>query len=70
MLYYFVNRCKLNRRLILKFGLEVLLNIPYSLTKDIEHFSFFKKEIVIVNIKLSLYINSLIFKNRVYPVRQ
>ena len=70
ILYYFINRCKLNRRLILKLSLKVLLGVPYSLTKDIKHFSFFKKEIVIVNIELSLYLNPLIFKNRVYSVKQ
>ena len=70
MLYYFINRYKLNRRFILKLNLKVLLGIPYSLTKDIEHFSFFKKEMVIVNIELSLYLNPLILKSRVYPVKQ
>ena len=70
MLYYLINRYKLNRRLIFKLSLKVLLGIPYSLTKDIEHFGFFKKEIVVVNIELFLYLNPLIFKSRVYPVRQ
>ena len=69
MLYYFINRYKLNRKLILKLNLEVLLGIPYSLTKDIEYFSFFKKEIVVVNIELSLYLNPPIFKGRVYPIK-
>ena len=50
MLYYLINRYKLNRRIILKLSLEVLLGVPCSLTKDIEHFSFFKKEMVVVNI--------------------
>ena len=44
----------------------MLLDIPYNLTKEIKYFSFFKKEIVTVNIELFLYLNSLIFKNRVY----
>ena len=70
MLYYLINKYKLNRKFVLKFSLKVLLSIPYSLTKDIEHFSFFKKEIVIVNTELSLYLNPLIFKSRVYPIRQ
>ena len=51
MLYYLVNEYKLNKRLVLKLSLEVLLGVPYSLTKDIEHFGFFKKEIVVVNIE-------------------
>ena len=70
ILYYLINGYKLNRRIILKLNLKVLLGVPYSSTKDIEHFSFFKKEIVIVNTELSLYLNPLILKNRVYPVRQ
>ena len=70
MLYYFVNRYKLNKKLILKFSLKVLLSVPYSLTKDIKYFNFFKKEIVIVNTELSLYLNPPIFKNKVYPIRQ
>jgi hypothetical protein len=47
-----------------------MLGISYSLTKDIEHLSFFKEEMVIINIELSLYLNPLILKGRVYPVRQ
>ena len=70
MLYYLVNRYKLNKRLILKLSLKVLLGVLCNSTKDIEHFSFFKKEMVIVNIELSLYLNPLIFKSRVYPVKQ
>jgi len=67
--YYLINRYKLNRRLVLKLGLKVLLGVPNSLTKKVEHFSFFKKEIVIVNAELSLYLNPLIFKGRVYSVK-
>ena len=70
MLYYLINECKLNRRIILKFSLEVLLGVPYSLTKNIKHFSFFKKEMVVVNIKFSLYLNPPILKSRVYPIKQ
>ena len=69
MLYYFINKYKLNRGLVLKLGLKVLLGITNSLTKEVEHFSFFKKEIVIVNTELSLYLNPLILKDRVYPIR-
>ena len=61
MLQHFIYRYKLNRRLVFKFSLKVLLSIPYNLTK---------KKIVVVNIELSLYLNPLIFKSRVYPVRQ
>jgi hypothetical protein len=48
----------------------VLLGVPSSLTKEVEHLSFFGKEIVIVNAELSLYLNPLIYKGRVYPIRQ
>ena len=69
MLYYLINRYKLDRRLVLKLGLKVPLGVPSSLTKEVEYFSFFRKEIVIVNTELSLYLNPLIFKNRVYSIR-
>jgi hypothetical protein len=67
--YYLINRYKLDRRVILKLGLEVSLGVPSSLTKEVEHFSFFRKEIVIVNAELSLYLNPPILKGRVYPIR-
>jgi hypothetical protein len=70
MLYYFISRYKADRRFILKFSLKVTLGISYSLTKDIKHLSFFKEEIVIINTKLSLYLNPPILKGRVYPIRQ
>jgi len=66
--YYLVNRYKLDRGLILKFGLKVPLGVSYSLTKEVKHFSFFGKEIVIVNAELSLYLDPPILKGRVYPV--
>ena len=69
MPYYLVNRYKLNRGLVLKFGLKVPLGVSYSSTKEVEYFSFFRKEIVIVNAELSLYLNPLILKGRVYPIR-
>ena len=69
MLYYFINRYKLNWGLVLKLGLKVLLGVPSGLTKEAEYFSFFRKEIVMVNMELSLYLNPLIFKDRVYPIR-
>jgi len=67
--YYLVNRYKLDRGIVLKLGLKVPLGVPYGSTKEVEHFSFFRKEIVIVNVELSLYLNPLILKGRVYPVR-
>jgi len=67
--YYLINRYKLERGIVLKLGLEVPLGIPSSLTKEVEYFSFFRKEIVIVNVELSLYLNPLILKGRVYPIR-
>jgi len=68
--YYLINRCKLDRGVILKLGLKVPLGVPSGSTKEVEYFSFFRKEIVIVNAELSLYLNSLILKGRVYPIRQ
>jgi hypothetical protein len=70
MLYYLINRYKADRRFILKFSLKVILGISYSLTKDIKHLGFFKEEIVIINMELSLYLNPPILKGRVYPVKQ
>ena len=70
MLYYRVNRYKSDRGIVLKLGLKVPLGVPYSLTKEVEYFSFFRKEIVIVNTEFSLYLNPPILKGRVYPIRQ
>ena len=69
MPYYLINRYKLDRGIVLKLSLEVPLGVPSSSTKEVEHFSFFGKEIVIVNAELSLYLNPPILKGRVYPVR-
>jgi len=66
--YYLINGCKSDRGIVLKLGLKVPLGVPYSLTKEVKHFGFFGKEIVIVNTELPLYLNPLIFKGRVYPV--
>jgi len=62
MLYYLISRYKLDRQLILKLSLEVLLGVPNGLTKKVECFSFFRGKIVIVNIKLFLYLDSLVLK--------
>ncbi len=70
MPYYLINRCKLDRGLVLKFGLKVPLGVSYGSTKEVEYFGFFRKEIVVVNAELSLYLNPLILKGRVYPIRQ
>ena len=59
----------MDRKIILKFGLKVILGISYSLIKDIEHLGFFREKIVIVNIEFFSYLNPLIFKNRVYFIR-
>ena len=45
------------------------LGIPYSLTKDIKHFGFIRGEIVIINTEFSSYLNPLILKGRVYPIK-
>jgi len=68
--YYLINRYKLDRGIVLKLGLKVPLGIPYSSTKEVEHFGFFRKEIVVVNAELSLYLNPPIFKGRVYSIGQ
>jgi len=70
VLYYLINRYKSDRGVVLKLGLKVPLGVPYSLTKEVEYFSFFRKEMVIVNVELSSYLNPLILKGRVYPIRQ
>jgi len=70
VLYYLINRYKLDRGIVLKLGLKVPLGVPNSLTKKVEHFSFLRKEIVIVNAGFFLYLNPLILKGRIYPVRQ
>ena len=69
MPYYLINRYKLDRGVILKLSLKVPLGVPSGLTKEVEYFSFFRKEIVIVNTELSLYLNPPILKGRVYPIR-
>ena len=69
MLYYFINRYKPNRQLVLKLSLKVLLGVPNGLTKEVKYFYFFRGVIVMVNTKLSLYLDSSIFEGRVYPVR-
>jgi len=69
MPYYFINRYKSDRGIVLKLSLMVPLGVPSSSTKEVEYFSFFRKKIVIVNTELSLYLNPLIFKGRVYSIR-
>ena len=68
MPYYLVNRCKLNRGIILKLGLKVPLGVPCGSTKEVKHLGFFRKEMVVVNMELFLYLNPLILKGRVYPI--
>ena len=69
MPYYLINRYKLDTGIVLKLSLKVSLGVPSGSAKEVEHFSFFRKEIVIVNMELSLYLNPLILKGRVYPIR-
>jgi len=69
VLYYLINRYKLDRGIVLKLGLKVPLGVPSGSTKKVEHFGFLRKEMVVVNAKLSLYLNPLILKGRVYPVK-
>jgi hypothetical protein len=67
--YYLVNRYKSDRGIVLELSLKVPLGVPYSSPKEVEYFSFFRKEIVIVNVELSSYLNPPILKGRVYSVR-
>jgi len=67
--YYLINGYKLDRGVVLKLGLKVPLGVPSGLTKEVEYFGFFRKEIVIINTELSSYLNPPILKGRVYPVR-
>ena len=46
-----------------------MLGIPYNLTKDIEYFGFIRGEMVIINTEFSLYLDPLILKGRIYPVK-
>ena len=46
------------------------MGILCSLTKKVKYFSFFREEMVIINAEFSLHLDSPIFKNRVYPIRQ
>ena len=69
MLEYLIGRCKLDRGLILKFSLKVMLGISCSLTKDVEYFGFVRGEMVIINTEFSLYLDPLILKGRFYPVK-
>jgi hypothetical protein len=67
--YYLINRYKSDRGLVLKLSLKVPLSVPRGSAKEVEHFSFFRKKIVVVNAELSLYLNPPILKGRVYPIR-
>jgi len=64
-----MNRYKTYRGLIFKLGLKVTLGIPYSSTKNIKYLYFFKEEIILINIEFSSYLNPLILKNGIYPIR-
>ena len=46
------------------------LGIPYSSAKKVEHFGFFRGEIVIINLEFFLYLDSPVLKGRVYLIRQ
>jgi len=59
----------LDRGFIFKLGLKVPLGVPHGSAKEVEYFSFFGGEIVIINWEFSLYLDSLVLKDRVYPIR-
>ena len=48
----------------------MLLGVPYSLAKEVEYFSFFRGEVVIINLEFSLYLDSPVFEGKVYPIKQ
>ena len=70
ILQHFANKYKLGKEVILKLSLKVTLCTSSNLTKEVEYFSFFREEIVIINAELFLYLNPLIFKNRVNFIKQ
>ena len=70
MPYHLINKYKLDKGIIFKLGLKVPLGVPYGSTKEVEYFSFFRKEMVMINIELSLYLNPPIFKGKIYFIKQ
>ena len=46
----------------------MLLGVPNGSAEKVEYFSFFKGEMVVVNIKLSSHLDSLVLKGWVYAV--
>jgi len=70
VLQHLINRYKSDRRVIFKLSLKVTLGVPHSLAKEVEHFGLFRGEIVMVNLEFSLYLDPLVLKGRVYPIRQ
>jgi len=70
VLQHLVNRYKSDRKVIFELGLKVTLGVPHSLAKEVEHFGLFGGEIVVVNLEFSLYLDPLVLKGRVYPIRQ
>jgi len=46
-----------------------MLGIFYNLPEKVKHFNFFGEEIVIINIEFFLYLDFLVFKNRVYFIK-
>jgi len=70
VLQYLINRYKLDRRVIFKLGLKVTLGVPHSSAKEVEHFGLFGGEMVVVDLEFSLYLDPLVLKGRVYPIRQ
>ena len=48
----------------------MLLGVPSSSAKEVKYLSFFRREIVVINIELSSYLDPPILEGRVYPIRQ
>ena len=62
MLQHFINKCKMDRRFVLKLSLKIPLGISCSLTKKVKYFGFFKREVVIINMEFSSHLSSLVLK--------
>ena len=44
------------------------LGVSRSSAKEVEHFSFFGGEVVVINLEFSSYLDPLVLKGRVYPI--
>jgi len=59
----------MNKGLILEFGLKVPLGIFCGSTKNINHFGFFREEVIVINAEFSSHLDPPVFKSGVYFIR-